>query len=93
MVRCASATTVAAPLRDRDLVKLVTILETVLLLFIAGAIFKVAAKSPTAPARLPDAPASLEPVATSEPEKHGLSQKTVEIRPRLRLTGRKGTIG
>src|SRR5213083_190245 len=79
MVRYAGATTVAAPLRNRDPVKLVTILGVVLLLFIAGARFKVAAQSHTAPASLPDAAKQLEPAATSKPEEHGLSQKAVEI--------------
>src|SRR6266550_2632511 len=79
MVRYAGPTPVSAPSSDRDPVKLVTILGVVLLLFIAGATFKVAAQSHTAPARLPDAAAQLEPVATSEPEEHGLSQKAVEI--------------
>ena len=79
MVRYAGAPTVAAPSRDRDPVKLVIILGIVLLLFIGGATFKVAAQSHKAPARLPDAAAQLEPAATSEPEEHGLSQKAVEI--------------
>jgi F-type H+-transporting ATPase subunit a len=79
MVCYSGATTVRAPSRDRDRVKLVTVLGVILLLFIACTTFKVAAQSPTAPARSPDAGAQLEPAATSKPAEHGLSQKAVEV--------------
>ena len=79
MVHYAGATSVVTPSRDRDRVKPITILGVVLLLFVACTTFKVAAQSHPAPARSPDAAAQLEPVATSEPEEHGLSQKAVEV--------------
>ena len=78
--RYPGATTGVVSSRDRDSVKKLTLLPAVLLLLvIACAPLKVAAQPQTVPAASSTATEPVKPIATSETEEHGLSQKAVEI--------------